>query len=52
MGWRPADFWAATPHEFFAALDGHAAANGRGDKGESEAEFASFKAKLEAKGLA
>ena len=21
LGWRPADFWAATPHEFAAAME-------------------------------
>jgi hypothetical protein len=23
LGWAPAFFWAATPHEFVAALDGY-----------------------------
>jgi hypothetical protein len=21
LGWRPRDFWAATPHEFWAAIE-------------------------------
>lgn len=28
LEWPPATFWAATPHEMFAALDGRRDANG------------------------
>lgn len=30
LGWRPAEFWAATPAELAAALGLHAAAEARG----------------------
>lgn len=33
LGWRPADFWAATLTEFFAAIHGHNEANGGGEGG-------------------
>ena len=52
IGWRPADFWDATPHEFFQGLDGHGLAQGdeaaladdRGDR------FQDFLAAMEAAG--
>jgi hypothetical protein len=28
LGWSPREFWAATPFELLAALDGYADANG------------------------
>jgi hypothetical protein len=28
IGWRPAEFWDATPTELFIALDGHGLAQG------------------------
>lgn len=27
LGWRPAEFWAATPHEFWACIEGWEEAN-------------------------
>lgn len=30
LGWTPAAFWAATPHELWAAFDGWRKANGLG----------------------
>lgn len=35
LGWPPSIFWAATPHEFFAALDGLNEKNGGKTKGRS-----------------
>lgn len=32
LGWRPADFWAATMTEFFEAIHGRNEANGVEDK--------------------
>lgn len=32
FGWPPAVFWAATPQEFFACLDGHLEKNQGGKK--------------------
>jgi hypothetical protein len=28
LGWHPDQFWLATPHELFIAIDGHALAQG------------------------
>lgn len=29
LGWTPTEFWAATPHDFHAALDGWSEARGQ-----------------------
>jgi len=54
VGWKPWEFWDATAHELFQALDGFALANGSDDARteEREANFAEFLAGMEAAGLA
>lgn len=52
LGWRPGEFWDATPTELFIAIDGHALANG---SSEAEAEdrrdrFADFSEAMAAAG--
>lgn len=31
LGWRPSEYWASTPHEFWAAFEGWEAMNRRPD---------------------
>lgn len=47
LGWRPADFWAATLTEFFDGITGHNEANGAEDSGgaPSNGEMAALIAK-------
>lgn len=54
IGWRPAEFWAATPHELFTALDGWALAQGDKDAlaEERRERFAGFRVALERAGVA
>jgi hypothetical protein len=54
IGWRPAEFWSATPHELFAAIDGHGLANGsdRAEEDDRRAHFSEFVRELERAGVA
>ncbi|WP_442135197.1 phage tail assembly chaperone [Rhizobium leguminosarum] len=47
LGWRPADFWAATLTEFFEAINGHNEAQGGEEQtaAPSEVEVAALVAK-------
>ncbi|MBI2235344.1 MAG: phage tail assembly chaperone [Magnetospirillum sp.] len=38
MGWPPSEFWAATPHDFQAALTGWQEARGGGSQADVTAE--------------
>lgn len=48
IGWRPPEFWAATPHELLAAVDGWNLARGSREalREEREEDFAAFQAGL------
>lgn len=52
LHWTPETFWSATPHETYAAFDGHALSQGAEDRDGREAEFAAFKRRLEEAGVA
>jgi hypothetical protein len=52
IGWRPWEFWTATPHELLAAIDGWNLARGSREalREEREESFATFRAGLERSG--